>query len=124
MDNTRKRTYWQASIGVFLIVVGGALLLNGIGVIEFASAWRLWPVLIIVVGLMHIAEGGDSRERARGLFWILIGSWLLAAELHLFGFTYHNSWPVLLIALGLNILLRPASRRIRTTVVSEEHHAS
>jgi hypothetical protein len=122
--NAPSRTAWQIGVGLLLIGIGAALLLNIFGVVEFVSFWKLWPLLLIIMGVHHITDHEGPHEVRRGLFWIAIGFWLLAVELHVFGFSYHNSWPVLLIIFGLNMILRPASRRTHITVVTEEHHAS
>ena len=124
MNGSPSRTAWQAVIGLVLIGVGVALMLNVFGVVEFISFWRLWPLLVILTGVHHITDHEGPHEFRRGVFWIAVGLWLLAVEFHIFGFSYHNSWPVLLILIGLNMLLRPSFGRARVTVVTEEHHAS
>jgi len=40
-----------AFMPVVLITVGTALLLSNLGYLEFDSVWRLWPLVLIAVGL-------------------------------------------------------------------------
>lgn len=46
-----------------LIGVGVALLLSNLGYIHVDDLWRLWPILIIAVGL-KIVLGGAQKSRA------------------------------------------------------------
>jgi hypothetical protein len=124
MEEFRKRNIWQLGVGVFLVIAGCILLLDRFDIFTFGSAWRFWPLIVITVGLGRVADAHDSRERSKGFFWIFIGSWLLAAELHLFGLTYHNSWPILLIGVGVSMLVRSTFGTSRHTVVTENTHAS
>jgi hypothetical protein len=124
MNEHHKRSLWQLGIGIFLVVAGCVLLLDRFDIFVVGSVWRFWPLIVITVGLGSIVDAKNVRDRNRGIAWVFIGSWLLAAELHLFGLTYHNSWPLLLIGVGVSMLYRSASRNSRHTVVTENTHAS
>jgi hypothetical protein len=48
---------------IVMIGVGGALLLSNLGYLHVDNLWRLWPVLIIAVGL-KIVLGGAQKSRS------------------------------------------------------------
>jgi hypothetical protein len=111
--NPRKR---RGSIffPLLLIAIGVAFLLNNLGVIPgdfWGTLFQLWPVILIVIGL-------DSIYRREGLvgptFLIGLGLIFLFANL---GYLAVNVWqmvlalwPLLLIAIGLDILIGHRSR--------------
>jgi hypothetical protein len=46
---------------IIMITVGIALLLSNLGYLKFASVWRLWPVVLIAMGLNIVLQGGKGR---------------------------------------------------------------
>lgn len=107
------RTRGGVGFGIFLIVLG-ALVLSG-RFVAGVEWWNLWPLLIVVAGLVHVATpdpgvGWGVHRVAEGV-WIgalgvvLLGnttgylSWSLWAVLL-------TLWPVLLISLGIRVLSR------------------
>lgn len=102
----RPGIFWP----LLLIVTGVILLLNTIGVIQ-RSIWDLllvyWPVLFLVGGLDHIIRG---EGWVWGLVSIALGAAFLGANL---GYLPWSSlslllrlWPLLLIALGLDLIFK------------------
>jgi hypothetical protein len=53
----------MAFLPIVMIAVGGALLLSQLGYMHVDSLWKLWPLLIIAVGL-KIVLGGGAKARA------------------------------------------------------------
>lgn len=49
---------------VIMITVGVALLLANLQVIEFAKVWRMWPVLMIAMGLNILFAGGKGKGKS------------------------------------------------------------
>jgi len=104
--NDRPRNQRQGGIfaGVVLIAVGIVFLLETFHVARFdevVHGW--WPMLIVLFGVVRLFTG----RRPWGAIWfIAIGAWLQAVQLGLFGLTYHNSWPLLLIVAGAGMTLR------------------
>ncbi len=111
MEHHRRRMYWQLGIGIFLIVIGGLMLLNRFDIFNTGSVWHFWPVIFIAVGFARLADAQETHEYRNAVFWLFIGSWFLINELHLLGLSYHNSWPILLIGWGVGMLTRPATPR-------------
>lgn len=94
---------------LLLIALGVILLLNTLNVIEgdtWSLIWRLWPLLLIVGGLdgFYRREGfvGSALLLGIGAVFLMsnLGYWNISSWELLLRF-----WPVLLIALGLDILI-------------------
>jgi hypothetical protein len=102
---TRGSIFWP----LILIAIGVAFLLRNVGAIS-GNTWenllRLWPLIMIAIGL-------DSLYRREGVagavFWIGLGVVFLLSNLGIFAWNIFdilfNLWPILLIAIGLDIVL-------------------
>jgi hypothetical protein len=105
----RPRPHRSFIFPLFLIALGVLFLLRNVGAIT-GDMWdlvvRLWPVLLIGIGL-------DSLFKREGLagsvFWLALGGVLLLANLGVLAFSVWsvliNLWPLLLIAIGLDLVL-------------------
>jgi hypothetical protein len=114
---------WNARIllGLAIVVIGLAMLVenNEDWGIHIHAGW--WPFLLIFLGVAKMilpGERGGRRRSRRSGFWLLsIGAWGLISEAQLFGLDYETSWPLLVIALGMNIVWRsmegPPRRQIQ-----------
>jgi hypothetical protein len=94
---------------VILITLGVVFLLRNTGVLPgdiWQTLLRLWPVLLIAIGV-------DSLFQRHGIvgpiFWMTLGGVLLLANLGYLPFDVWsvllNLWPLLLIAIGLDIVI-------------------
>jgi hypothetical protein len=55
-----------------------------------------------------MSESNDrNRELRKGFIMLAVGIWFLANTLDLFGLSYGDSWPLLLILIGLAMTLAP-----------------
>ena len=48
----------------------------------------------------------ERRSSGAGLWLIGIGVWMLISQNHLWGFTFHTSWPLFIIFMGVMMVLR------------------
>lgn len=87
--------------GLVLITVGVAALLEqqGYGVLQ--ALWTHWPLVFGVFGLLRLLSARRARHVSSGLFMLLLSAWFYGCETEYRGMSYHNSWPMLLLALGL-----------------------
>lgn len=106
MDAKRPSLFFP----LLLIAIGVIFLLNNLEVIRVNGAdlfLRYWPVLFIIGGLDHIYQG---KGWTWGVFSILLGGIFLLANLGylpLGGWELLlRLWPIFLIALGLDLVLR------------------
>ncbi len=105
----RRGTRGSIFFPIILVAVGVVILLYNVGVLS-GSAWEsvlsFWPVILIAIGL-------DSLYRREGMagavFWIGLGTVFLLSNLGLFAWNVWevilNLWPVLLIAIGLDLVI-------------------
>jgi hypothetical protein len=107
--------------GLFLVAVGAILLVGRLGIAN--PSWMIrnyWPVIVIVIGASKLFHRGTIWG---GLWLMAIGGWLQMVTLHIYGFTYRSSWPLLLIILGAGIVLRTITESARRRDAEEgERH--
>jgi hypothetical protein len=106
--------------GIIIIVVGLALLGDTAGFSDVHLSSHLWPAILIVLGVMKLADserrrGGRRPSMRSGLWLIYLGCWGFVNELHLFGLDYHTSWPLLVVGAGFFIVWRGLGRAERTS---------
>jgi hypothetical protein len=96
--------------GILLVTVGMLMLLHYYGALPFwmaDGAW--WPLVIIAFGVWRLAMPCCARHLGSGVTFTLIGLWCLAVTARWYGLTWHNSWPLVLVAAGLGIIVRSAA---------------
>jgi hypothetical protein len=92
------------AVGLVIVAFGVILLLDQEGVFPASRVLRLWPMLLIVPGLIRLFGGKDARERWWGAALVLIGAiWQLSA-LGYQRFRFTHIWPLWIILWGLWIL--------------------
>jgi hypothetical protein len=96
----------QLGVGLLVLLIGLLTLLDRLDAIEFVNVFSFWPVIVIVVGLGKMFNEGGRCGRS-GLTITLVGVWLLLNSLQLFGFHYGDSWPLLIVGVGLAHLVQP-----------------
>ncbi|MGE0455089.1 MAG: DUF5668 domain-containing protein [Vicinamibacteria bacterium] len=99
--------------GGFLMALGVLFTLGNLGLVEARPYLKYWPVMLIAVGLTHLA-GGSRRSIFGGAVWILIGGWLLADNLDLVSVSFWRLWPgIVILLIGGSLVaggLRPRPR--------------
>ena len=103
-DRTRVR------LGLAMMLVGLALMAYRLDLWELDLSRHSWPFIVLALGLVRLAFPGEERGRRRsrrgGMGLIYIGVWGAISEFRLFGLDYGTSWPLLIIAAGLNTVWR------------------
>lgn len=108
-----SRLTWQFTVGGAVLLLGIVFLLNNFDLIDIGPAWRFWPLIVVAMGLSKIVQAENSLERRRGFWWTFIGLWLFVSVAHIFGLTFRDSWPILLIGVGISMIwksVNPESR--------------
>ena len=102
-----RSSFSTAFVGVLLIALGTLLFLDKMDVLEFGRLWRFWPVVLIGLGMSHILE--SSRENLKsigtGVMLVLVGVVFILTNFHMLGLTFRTSWPLLLLAVGIGIVV-------------------
>lgn len=111
MDDTqayhwRKQLLW----GLLLIGVGAALLADQLGYLNIYELWHYWPLILVLIGVIKMIGFPSARDFISGLWLVLIGIWLFANFEHMFGMDFESSWPYLIIAWGIILILKPFIR--------------
>lgn len=107
--------------GLLFVAAGTVLLLQRLGISDFSwTMRRFWPVIVIVIGASKLFHRGTVWA---GLWLMSVGVWLQMVTLHIYGFTYQSSWPLLLVILGGGMIVRTiASAMQRRDAEEGDHH--
>jgi hypothetical protein len=107
--------------GLLFIAAGTILLLQRLGISDFEwTMRRFWPVIVIVIGAPKLFH---SKTVWSALWIVAVGVWLQMVTLHISGFTYASSWPLLLILLGAGMIVRTiAGSARRGNAEQGDHH--
>ena len=93
-------------LGVFILLVGIALALDRLGVIQAHHMMRFWPAVLILFGLT-ILQKGRSRGAVTGALLIIVGGWLLLNTLGIVSLQlWEFLWPLILVVIGARIIMR------------------
>jgi len=98
----RSRATRRLTWGIILIGVGSAFLLEHLGIVEIPSLSKLWPAVFFLFAVGRIVEG----QYGSALTNLLVGAWLFACVFGWYGLRYGNSWPIVLIAVGVGTVVR------------------
>lgn len=113
----RRQLMW----GLVLILVGVSFLLDRLDIVEVRALWHYWPLILIVFGINKMIGYPTPRHYSSGLWLVFMGVWLFATLENLFGLTWSNSWPFVIIASGVSMILRPMIEK-RFAANTENNH--
>lgn len=109
-------------VGAVLIVVGVVAFGAGVDLWSFRRIVRLWPLVLIVIGLGSEIEALRNRRSDGGSAFLLgIGVWMLFGTLHLFELTMRSAFPLGVIVVGLFTVIHALIDR---PVVKEKNNES
>jgi hypothetical protein len=100
--------------GGLIILAFGILMMLDQQAVLGGDGMRFFPgAVLVLLGTVQLLGGGGScsrRGRRRsgfgGVWLIFVGAWLMANQGHLFGLTFHTSWPLLVIGVGVMMVMR------------------
>jgi hypothetical protein len=100
-------------LGVFILLVGIALALDRLGILQAHHVMRFWPAVLIVFGLAAL-QRGRSHAAVTGVLLIIVGAWLLLNTLGIVSLQlWEFLWPLILVVIGARIIMRSARGRMR-----------
>ena len=106
----------QTLIGAAIVVIGASLLLDNLGILDSGDVLRLWPAILVAVGLRDLFVANDSSRAMRGTLLVAFGALLLLNTFEVFDFSIIGLWPLLLILFGAQMLVRSSARRNEANV--------
>ena len=85
MGSDRAATHiaFRLVLGTSILLFGLLLTLDNFGLLEARRFIRLWPVLLIGLGLAKLSHGWNAATRPAASFLILLGTGLLLVNLQL-----------------------------------------
>jgi hypothetical protein len=96
-----RRILW----GLFLMGLGGVLLLAQLDIVKTPSLWQLWPAVFWVIGLSSLL----NRKPGGAATMALIGFAFFAAQFGWLGLSYRTFWPLLVVAFGAGTVVAALS---------------
>jgi len=110
-NRPKRRFSSQFLIGVVIVVIGAALLLDNLGVIPSSrDIIQLWPAILVVIGLRDLFVTHDSSRAMRGALLLAFGTLLLLNSFDVISVNVLQLWPLFIILFGAQMLLRSFSR--------------
>ncbi len=94
----------QVVLAAAVILFGVLLTLDNLDVVDSGKYFRFWPVILILVGLIGLAQPAGNSGRLTGLFVACFGGLLLANNLGVLRFRVWDLWPLFLVVAGGNLL--------------------
>jgi hypothetical protein len=93
------------TLGVVLLLVGGLLLAENLGVNIHRYVWEYWPFMLMAIGVLQLAWPANWSTRLGGYWLVVVGAWGAINIYEWFGLHWGNSWPIFIIALGIRVIL-------------------
>lgn len=110
-DNERATLTPKLVAGGILLALGVVFTLDNFGVIDAGSVWEYWPLILIFVGIGHVARPREQGSRAWGYVEIAAGLFFLLRNLGVFWISVWRVWPPVLALAGLYIIWQAMTRR-------------
>ncbi|WP_258000844.1 LiaF transmembrane domain-containing protein [Janthinobacterium sp. ROICE36] len=110
--------------GVLLIAIGAVILLDRLDVIylhDYYALWHYWPLILLVFGLNKLLTPVSAKQVLSGLWLIFFAAWWYVSYEELWNLTFYNSWPALLIAWGVGLVLEPLLNKHFIAYRESEH---
>jgi hypothetical protein len=95
--------------GLAIMAWGLVLTLDNFGLIDAGRYWKLWPLLLIAVGLARLAESVRTGFRMSGGILVVVGLALLLHTLDIV--KLRQIWPLILFAIGGGIVWKALGPR-------------
>lgn len=99
-------------LGLVALLLGVVFLADGAGLLGAESAFALWPVAVVVVGLVVVLQP-DTANRVVGAVLLVAGVWLLLNALGVWSYGFWRTWPYLLVIVGAWMIYRVRGMRQR-----------
>jgi hypothetical protein len=103
---TSRRFRSHFLLGLLAIAVGVLLLLERSDILEMGFVRHYWPFLLVLFGIGRIIEVPNPETVIKGFWLVFIGIWLYISINHLWGLSFDNFWPMVIIFCGVSLILK------------------
>jgi predicted membrane protein len=94
----------QLVFGVAIAIAGVLFTLDNLHILHARDYLRFWPVMLIAIGLVHVAQAKTAAGTIGGGIWILVGTVLIGNRLGLVDTHLWSLWPLILVLVGARIV--------------------
>jgi len=102
-ERARRKRHADFTFGLVLIVFGVLLLAQRINILPDVDFHRLWPMVLVVIGLAQLIMPREDRKRSSGLTLLFIGGIFL---MHTYDvLSLRDSWPLFIAVGGLSLIM-------------------
>jgi len=110
--------------GLLFVGLGAALLLDRMPELHLGSPWTWWPFFVVALGFARLVTAGRPKDVGDGVMFMLIGGWFWVAQTGWHGFTWGNSWPLALIAVGLGMVTTALAGKVMPPRDEDDEHGT
>jgi predicted membrane protein len=105
----RSRITGQLILGISIAVIGVLFTLDNLHILRARDFLQFWPVVLIAIGVVHVAQARTASGVTGGAIWIFVGVVLLGNRLGFLHVRIWNYWPLLLVLVGGRIVMQAIS---------------
>jgi predicted membrane protein len=99
----------QLVLGIAIAIVGVLFTLDNLHILRARDFLQFWPVVLIAIGLVHVAQARTASGVTGAAIWIFVGVALLGNRLGFLHVRIWNYWPLLLVLVGGRIVMQAIS---------------
>jgi predicted membrane protein len=105
---TRHNSFFapRLVLGLGIIIIGVLFLLGNMDIIDPHEYLRLWPAILIVVGIAYLIQCQHGSGRVWGIILTFVGTAMLLDRLYFLHFSLWDYWPLILIFLGMMMIVK------------------
>ena len=100
----RIRITGQMIFGLAIAVAGVLFTLDNLHVLRARDYLEYWPIVLVVIGLVHMSQAKTAAGSVGGGIWILVGVVLLGDRLGFVDAHIWSFWPLILVLVGGRIV--------------------
>jgi predicted membrane protein len=105
---TRHNSFFapRLVLGLGIMAIGILFLLGNLNFLDPHEYIRLWPALLIVIGISYLIQSQNSSGRIWGIILTFVGSGLLLDRLYFINFNIWDYWPLILVVIGIMMIVK------------------